>query len=119
MRSTTPPQRADATTDVNGRLRAREAGLRLARRAQYWVTAMAIGAAGALAALTAHAYHARAATSSTTPARAVAASPSQAQSDNGATSAGSTAPGPTLQPPATVPIPAPATNVAPVVSGGS
>src|SRR5581483_4625374 len=117
MRITSPPPPASAAPDVTGRVRMREAGLRLARRVQYWIAAAAIGAAGALAALTAHGYHARAATPPTTAPGAATASPSRPQPDNGAPGAGSTTPGPALQPPVTVPSPAPATNVAPVVSG--
>jgi len=119
MRITSPPPPASGAQDVTSRVRMREAGLRLARRVQYWIAAAAIGAAGAVAALTAHSYHARAATPPTTASGAATASPSQPQPDNGATGSAPTTPGPALQPPATVPSPAPATNVAPVVSGGS
>jgi hypothetical protein len=115
MPTENPSARGDGTADVAGRIRVREAGLRLARHGQYWLAATAIGAAGGLVALTAHAYQARAAT----PARAATAPPPPPQSDDSAASAGSTAPGPAVQPPASVPTPAPATNVAPVVSGGS
>jgi hypothetical protein len=117
MRSDSPPPRTDGTHGVASRMRAREAGLRLARRVQYGIAAVAIGAAGGLAALTARAYHARAAAAPRpAPAHRASAPSPRDESDNGT---GSTAPAVALQPPATVPSPAPAINVAPVVSGGS
>jgi hypothetical protein len=110
-----PGQRGDA-------VRARDAGLRLARRVNRWAVGGAVAVAGALSALTAHAYHARAAAprstavSATRGTRATGAATSATLPPAGATSAAQPGAGP--QPPASVPIPAP-TQVAPVVSGGS
>jgi hypothetical protein len=105
------PSGAQRATDA---AHARDAGLRLTRRAQGWITAAAVGMASALAALTAHAYHARAAASTVTTAPAARPPVDDGQGDSGATT-----PAPSVQPPAAAPVPAPATNVAPVVSGGS
>jgi hypothetical protein len=92
----------------------RDAGLRLARRAQRWIAVLAVGTAGGLAALTAHAYHAKAAPASVPRARPVV----QPTDDSGAT-AGSTVPATPIQPPASAPAAVASTQVAPVVSGGS
>jgi hypothetical protein len=93
----------------------RDAGLRLVRRTQRWIVALAVGTASGLAALTAHAYHARAAAPSTV----TSAPPAQRPADDGSGSSGSTVPAGPIQPPASAPAPAASTAVAPVVSGGS
>lgn len=105
------PPGAQYVTDA---VQTRDAGLRLATRAQRWIVALAVGTATGLAALTAHAYHARAAPVSVHRARPAA----QPTDDSSATS-GSTVPASNIQPPASAPVPAASTSAAPVVSGGS
>ena len=77
MRTDSPLPRARGAEHVIDAVQARDAGLRLARRAQRWIVAVAVGTAGGLAALTAHAYHARAAPSTVTT-----ASPAQRSVDD-------------------------------------
>lgn len=105
------PRGARYVTDA---VESRDAGLRLATRAQRWIAVLAVGTATGLAALTAHAYHARAATSSVAKSRPAA----QPTDDSSATS-GSTVPATPIQPPASAPAPAASASAAPVVSGGS
>lgn len=95
-------------------VQARDAGLRLTRRAQRWIAALAVGTASGLAALTAHAYQASAA-----PSTATSVTPAQRSVDDGNDTPGSAAPAAPIQPPASAPVPAASTDVAPVVSGGS
>ena len=113
MRTPSPPTRASGAQRVTDAVQARDAGLQLARRAQRWIVALAVGAASALAALTAHAYHAR------TPSAVTSAAPAQRPGDDGSASSGSTVPAAAVQPPAAAPASAASTAVAPVVSGGS
>lgn len=114
MRTDSPPPRASGAQHVTDAVQARDAGLRLARRAQRLIVALAVSAASALAALAAHAYHARAAPSTVTT-----ASPAQRSADDGSRTPGSTVPAAPIQPPAAAPAAATSMDVAPVVSGGS
>ncbi len=111
MRTDSPLPRDRGSQGLADAVQARDAGLRLARRAQRWIAALAVGAASGLAALTAHAYHARAA-----PSPVTSAPPAQRPIDDGS---GSTVPAVSIQPPAAAPAPAASSEVAPVVSGGS
>lgn len=108
-----PPRSRDARPGTDS-VNARDAGLRIAGRAQRWVAALAVGAASAIAAVTAHAYHARAVASTDT--RGVQTQPPLGPTDGASTSTASAVP---LQPPAAAPVAAAPTDVAPVVSGGS
>ena len=99
---------------ISDAVEARDAGLRLATRAQRWIAVLAVGTAGGLAALTAHANHARAASAAVPRVR-----PAPQPSDDSGAGAGSTAPAAQIQPPAAAPVSAAPTSVAPVVSGGS
>jgi hypothetical protein len=114
MRTDSPAPRARGTRRVFDAVQTRDDGLRLVRRTQRWIAALAVGTASGLAALTAHAYHARAAPSTVT-----SAPPAQRPVDDGSGTSGSTAPAVSIQPPAAAPVPAASTVVAPVVSGGS
>jgi hypothetical protein len=114
MRPDSSPPRGRGPQPVSDPVRARDAGLRLARSAQRWIAALAVGAASALAAVTAHAYH----THAVSPTVTSVARPDRAV-DNGGDSSGSTARATSIQPLAAAPAPAASTNVAPVVSGGS
>jgi hypothetical protein len=114
MGTDSSPPRPSGAQRATDPARARDAGLRLTRRAQGWIAAAAVGLASALAALTAHAYHARAAASAVTSAPAA-----RPPADDGNGGSGSTTPAASVQPPAAAPAPAPSANVAPVVSGGS
>ena len=114
MRTDSPLPRARGAQHLADAVQTRDAGLRLARRAQRWIAALAIGAASGLAAVTAHAYHARA-----TPSPGTSAPPAQRPVDDGNDSSGSTVPAAPIRPPAAAPAPAASTDVAPVVSGGS
>jgi hypothetical protein len=114
MRTDSPPPRARGPQRLADAVQARDAGLRLARRGQRWIAALAVGAASALTALTAHAYHARA-----TPSPVTGPPPTQRPVDDGSDSSGSTIPAAPIRPPEAAPAPAASTDVAPVVSGGS
>lgn len=114
MRTDSSPPRARGAKHAVDAVQARDDGVRLARRAQRWILGLAVGMASGLAALTAHAYHARAAPTTVTSAR-----PAQHPVDDGSDTSGSTAPAPSIQPPAAAPVAAPSADVAPVVSGGS
>jgi hypothetical protein len=114
MRTDSSLPRARGTKHVVDAVQARDDGLRLARRARRWIAGLVVGMASGLAALTAHGYRARAAPSTITSAR-----PAQRPVDEGNNTSGSTAPAPSIQPPAAAPVPAASADVAPVVSGGS
>ena len=114
MGTDSSPPRPPGGQPATDAAQARDAGLRLTRHAQRWIAAAAVAMASALAALTAHAYHARAATATATTAPAA-----RPPVDDGNGGSGSTTPAASIQPPVTAPLPAPASNVAPVVSGGS
>jgi hypothetical protein len=114
MRTDSPLPHARGGQRVADAVQARDAGLRLAQRAQRWIAALAVGAASGLAALTAHAYHARA-----TPAPVTSRPPAQRPVSDDGDSSGSTVPAAPIRPPAAAPTPAASTDVAPVVSGGS
>jgi len=104
--------RQAATAELR-RVRAREAGLALAARANRWMISGAVILAGGLSAVTAHAFHERSAPAvrSATPAVTRAApTPDSGEENNGTP----------LQAPSTPPASAAQTpSPAPIVSGGS
>ena len=115
MRTDSPPPRARGAQHLADAVQARDAGLRLARRAQRWIAALAVGAASGLAAP----YRPRLPRPCGAVDPVTSAPPAQRPVDDGSDSSGSTVPAAPIQPPAAAPAPAASTDVAPVVSGGS